>query len=245
MNPRRGYADTRHGQVHHQTAGEGPALLLLHATPRSSRAYQKLIPHLAQHCRVIAPDTLGFGQSDPLPVDVTLADLAESMVDLLDAVGVEQAAVFGLHTGNKIAAALAANYPERVARLILCGMTHSIIIDQAMREEAIREILAAHPIDLMRAEDSEKLDRIQAADSFAAIYTANYAFDLAAALPSLPMPCLVVELATAAEAHLGRQAGQLVKMIPDCVAVTLEHSDRDVLERVPGTLANTIVRFLA
>ncbi len=242
---RRGYADTRYGQVHYQTAGEGDPLLLLHATPRSSRAYGQLIPQLAVRYRVIAADTLGFGQSDPLPANPTMGKLADSMVDLLDTLGIHRAAVFGLHTGNKIGAALAAERPGRVTKFILCGMTHSIIIDRATREAAIQAILDANPSQLNDVIDpGEKVDRIQAAASLAAIYQANYAFDLAAALSRVPVPVLVLELATPAEAHLNRQAGALAQLIPDCATLILERSDRDVLERVPDQLADAIGRFL-
>ena len=49
--------------------------------------------------------------------------------------------MFGLHTGNKIAAALAAEWPSRVNAVVLAGQTHSLILDKAARDEAIREIV--------------------------------------------------------------------------------------------------------
>ena len=243
---RRGYAETRHGQVHYQTAGEGDALLLLHATPRSSRAFEQLIPYLLPHRRVVAPDTLGFGQSDPLPLNASITTLGESVVDVLDALELPSAAVFGLHTGNKIAAAIACESPRRVTKLILCGMSHSIIPDETKREAAIRAILAAHPIDPDDvANPREKLDRLQGAASVAAMYQANYAFDLAATVAQLQLQTLVLELATPAEAHLSGQAEALAKLIPHGVAATLKRSDRDVLERAPEELAAVIMGFLA
>lgn len=141
MTMRRGYADTRYGQVHYREAGEGPPLLLLHATPRSARVYAKLIPLLANGYRVIAPDTLGFGNSDPLPQAVTMDMLADSMADLIETLGLGKAAVFGLHTGNKVGAALAANWPDLVSHFICCGMTHSIVVEREKRDGAIKEIV--------------------------------------------------------------------------------------------------------
>lgn len=220
--------------------------MLLHATPRSSRSYAKLIPLLAKSKFVIAPDTLGFGLSDPLPSDVTIEQLAQSVVDVLDALEIRQAAIFGLHTGNKIAAALAAGWPDRVCELLLCGMTHSIILDRPQREAAIKAILKANPIDPNKVPDpAERLDRLQGQASVDNIYAANYRFDLEAVLNQLVVPTLVVELATPAEAHLGHQAPEWAKRIPHCATAVIERSDRDVLERVPDELAALILSFLA
>ncbi|MEK9946439.1 MAG: alpha/beta hydrolase [Alphaproteobacteria bacterium] len=141
MTVRRGYVDTRYGQVHYRESGSGAPLILLHATPRSSRVYAKLQPLLAARFRVIAPDTLGFGNSDPLPPNVTMPMLAESIADLIDALDLQTPAVFGLHTGNKVGAALAATRPDVVSRFICCGMTHSIVIDRARRDDAIKDIV--------------------------------------------------------------------------------------------------------
>jgi len=122
---KRGYADTPEGQVHYTTAGQGRPLLLLHQTG-SSRHYWRLMPLLAKEYQVYAPDTLGSGNSDPLPPNVQMPDLARNVVHLMDFLGIQKAHVFGLHTGNKIGTELAAGWPQRVDRLILCGQTHSI-----------------------------------------------------------------------------------------------------------------------
>jgi pimeloyl-ACP methyl ester carboxylesterase len=137
---RRGYAHTPRGAIHYAEAGSGPPLLLLHATPGSYRAYRELLPRLAPDFRAIAVDTPGFGASDPL-AGVTIEGLAQSLVELLDALGLPRAHVFGLHTGNKIAAALAARWPERVDRVVLAGQTHSLIVEQAQRDAAIAAIV--------------------------------------------------------------------------------------------------------
>ena len=138
---RRGYVDTAQGQMHYRTAGEGSPIVLLHASPRSARVYERLISLLAPHHRVIAFDTLGFGNSDPLPVGSTMESLARCVTEAMDGLGIPKAHLFGLHTGNKIGAALAANFPERVDRFVLVGMTHSIVIEQEKRDAAILGIV--------------------------------------------------------------------------------------------------------
>jgi pimeloyl-ACP methyl ester carboxylesterase len=142
---KRGYATLKSGrQVHYAEAGEGAPLLLLHSAPRSSRSYRMLLPQLAPKFRAIAPDLPGFGQSDPLDGQVTMETLAGAMADFLGALGIAKAHVFGYHTGNKVAAALAANHAKLVERLILCGQIHSIIPDTQARNDAIRHIVAKY-----------------------------------------------------------------------------------------------------
>src|SRR5512136_2086419 len=134
---KRGYADTPQGQIHYMTIGKGEPLLLLHQTG-SSRQYWKLMPLLAEVYRVFAPDNLGSGNSDPIPPNVQIADLARSMIHFMDFLGIEKAHIFGFHTGNKIATEMAAAWPSRVDRLILCGQTHSIMAEHEALNSALR-----------------------------------------------------------------------------------------------------------
>lgn len=142
MNMHRGYASLGNGrQVHYAEAGSGAPLLLLHSAPRSSRSFRMLLPQLAPHFRAIAADLPGFGESDPLEGPVTMEALADAMAGFLDARNIDSAHVFGYHTGNKVAAAMAARHPKRLKRLILCGQIHSIIPDAPKRNDAIRHIV--------------------------------------------------------------------------------------------------------
>ena len=137
---KRGYSDTREGQIYYMEAGVGPELVLLHPSPQSSRVFWRLMPKLARRHRVIAFDTLGFGRSDPLPEGITVERLGVSVNDAMSTLGIEQAHIFGFHTGNKIAVALAAECPDRVDRLVLCGQTHSLIAEQSARIAAFGPI---------------------------------------------------------------------------------------------------------
>ncbi len=137
----RGYANTSHGQVHYRTEGQGDPLFLLHATPRSGRIFERTVRLLAAKHRVFAIDTLGFGGSDPLPASVTMPQLAQMVVDCMDSLGLPKAHLLGYHTGNKIAAAVAANAPQRVDRLILVGMSHSLVVERSRREAAIHALV--------------------------------------------------------------------------------------------------------
>lgn len=137
----RGYANTPNGQIHYVEKGEGPPLLLLSESPRTHRQFERLIPLLSPHFRVIAPDYPGYGNSDGPPLPVTVDGITQCIVDFLDALGLEKVNLFGIHTGNKVGSCLAANWPQRVDRVVLAGHTHSIIPEITARNAAIQPIL--------------------------------------------------------------------------------------------------------
>lgn len=122
---KRGYADTPEGQIHYTEDGKGEPLLLLHQTG-SSRSLFRLLPLLSKSYRVFAIDNLGEGNSDPLPPNAEIRDMARSYIHFMDAMGLAKAHVFGMHTGNKVGTELGAGWPARIDGLILCGQTHSI-----------------------------------------------------------------------------------------------------------------------
>ncbi len=122
MSPavRRAFADLPHGQVHYARSGDaGPAVLLLHQTPRSWTEYREVLPLLGARFRAIAMDTAGFGDSAPLPGTPSIERWAQVAVQLLDALGIARAHVVGHHTGGVIAVELAAAHGDRVGSLVL------------------------------------------------------------------------------------------------------------------------------
>ncbi|MGE0311843.1 MAG: alpha/beta fold hydrolase [Lautropia sp.] len=159
-----GYASTPQGQIHYRSHGRGAPLLLLHETPRSSAAFLPLMRRLGARYSCIAADTLGFGNSDPLPPKAKMEDLATSMVSLLDRLGIERAHVLGFHTGNKIAAAMAAHHPQRVDKVVLVGMTHSLVVSRKARDAAIMAIVARYMGVHPESRDGSHLLRSWAAD---------------------------------------------------------------------------------
>ncbi len=109
-------------QVHYRIAGSGPALLLIHQSPQNSRMWHAMMQRFADRYTVIAPDTPGFGYSDPLPgTPMTIADFGAATLAFCEAIGLQRFAVFGMHTGGLIATWLAWANPQRVAALVVDG----------------------------------------------------------------------------------------------------------------------------
>lgn len=106
---RRGYVTAGGRLVHYRTCGHGPAVVLLHDSPRSSRLHIPLMKVLASRFCVYALDTPGYGNSDPLEMsEPTIPDFARALGEALDALGLAQAPLYATHTSAKIALALAA-----------------------------------------------------------------------------------------------------------------------------------------
>ena len=147
------YAQCPDGPIHFAEAGSGETLLLLHATPRSHRSFRNMLPLLAPHCRALAIDTPGFGNSAPLPSKITVEALASMLIDFMDQQNIAQAHVFGLHSGNKIGAALAAGWTKRIKSLIVAGHTHSLIANSQSRDAAIHALSDHYPPHYAEAPD--------------------------------------------------------------------------------------------
>jgi pimeloyl-ACP methyl ester carboxylesterase len=135
----RSFARIAEGQVHYRVVrGDDtlPPIVLLHASPSSSRSTAPLAKALAFTGRtIIAPDTLGNGDSPPPAVeDPDIAYFADSIVRLMDALGYDQFVPYGSHTGARIACELAAAYPKRVAAAIFDGIKE---YDDETRERII------------------------------------------------------------------------------------------------------------
>ncbi|MFI6350839.1 alpha/beta fold hydrolase [Streptomyces sp. NPDC050560] len=116
----------RHRTVHghrraFRMAGRGPAVLLIHGIGDSSDTWRDVMPELARHHRVIAPDLLGHGGSDKPRADYSLPAYANGMRDLLGVLGIERATLVGHSLGGAVAMQFAYQFPERCERLVLVG----------------------------------------------------------------------------------------------------------------------------
>lgn len=100
----------------------GEVVLLLHGEPSWSFLYRKMIPVLADAgLRAIAPDLVGFGRSDkPTEIgDITYARQVEWMRSLVfDVLDLRNVTVVGQDWGGLIGLRLAAENPDRFARIV-------------------------------------------------------------------------------------------------------------------------------
>jgi len=99
--------------------GQGPALLLLHGLGCDHTTWLPVVPDLARHFTVIAPDLLGHGVSAKPRADYSVGGYANGMRDLLTVLGIDKVTVVGHSFGGGIAMQFAYQFPERTERMIL------------------------------------------------------------------------------------------------------------------------------
>ncbi|WP_062223580.1 alpha/beta hydrolase [Aureimonas sp. D3] len=111
-------------RMHYVTAGQGPALLLMHGTPKTHYYWAKLIPLLTEHFTVVAPDLRGFGYTDKPPVEEGYDSRtnADDMAELMTHLGHETFHLHGEDRGAEFAYVLAATQRDRVQTLSFCEM---------------------------------------------------------------------------------------------------------------------------
>lgn len=98
---------------------ERPVLLLVHGMAGSSATWRAVMPALAQHYTVVAPDLPGHGESDKPRQDYSLGAHANTLRDLLVALGIDHVTIVGQSLGGGIAMQLAYQHPRYCERLVL------------------------------------------------------------------------------------------------------------------------------
>ena len=100
--------------------GSGSVVLWLHAFPLCRAMWARQLQSLSQVARVIAVDLPGFGKSSLPAKGWTVDGVADTLVEFLSGIGVEQPVVVGgLSMGGYVALALARRHPTRLTGLIL------------------------------------------------------------------------------------------------------------------------------
>jgi pimeloyl-ACP methyl ester carboxylesterase len=94
-------------------------LVLLHGYPQTHHAWHKIIPELARHFTVIAPDLRGLGDSERPETGYEKHIIAEDIYQLVRSLGHEKIYLVGHDYGGSVAYFLASEYPEIVQRLIV------------------------------------------------------------------------------------------------------------------------------
>jgi pimeloyl-ACP methyl ester carboxylesterase len=102
-----------------RTAGSGPVILLVHGMAGSSSTWRHVMPALAEHFTVVAPDLLGHGASAKPRGDYSLGALADILRDLLVVLGHDRATLVGRSLGGGVVMQFAYQFPERCERLVL------------------------------------------------------------------------------------------------------------------------------
>jgi pimeloyl-ACP methyl ester carboxylesterase len=226
-------------------------LMLLHASPGSSERLAPLMPGLAWNRCVIAPDTLGNGDSPPpASRETTIAYYADANIRLLDSLEIEQADFYGTHTGAQIAAELAVTHPRRVRKLILDGVP---LFTDAYKKEALANYAPemtpqADGSHLLWAwsrsgtattppveKQASVMMQLKALTTYHIAYRAAFMHDVHAILPRIRQPTLVMAI----------QRDPLSAFLDEAAAM-IPGAKKELVETSPGVLGKlpSIQRFL-
>lgn len=113
------YAKLDGARLRYTDEGSGPPVVLIHGYASSLETWDFLVPELVKTHRVISLDLKGFGWSDRPEGDYSPAAEANLVLELMNKLKVDRAAVVGHSWGSSVTLSLALTAPERVTRIAL------------------------------------------------------------------------------------------------------------------------------
>jgi pimeloyl-ACP methyl ester carboxylesterase len=135
--------------------GQGTPLLLVHGFPLDHSMWREQIVGLQDHCRVIAPDLVGFGKSECVARDddkLSMSQFADDLATLLDQLEVSESVIFcGLSMGGYIGWEFYRRHRDRVARLVMCDTRAAADTKDVARGRLMmaQKTIATGPADLV------------------------------------------------------------------------------------------------
>ena len=236
-----------------------PALLLLNSIGCDMGLWDRAVPYLTPHFRVLRMDTRGHGASDAPSGDYRLDELADDALAVLDAADVPHAAVCGVSLGGMVAMTLALRAHERTDALVLActsgqldpaawqaridtvrGQGLAAIADMAI-ERFFSERFRRHELGVVATTRAGLL--AMSADGYVGCCAAIRDMDLAGRLGAIGVRTLVVagerDISTPFEGHGDR----IVAGIAGGEAASLDAGHLPCLE-VPAAFAGLVVDFL-
>lgn len=139
-------------ELYYEITGSGDPLVLISGLGYGLWMWRKMIPGLAERRQVIAFDNRGAGQTDKPDGPYNVQMMAEDTAGLMDALGIQSAAVMGHSMGGFIAQQLALGRPDLVDKLILSatnfgGPRHVPVTAEAM---AVIMDRSGDPVDVVK-----------------------------------------------------------------------------------------------
>ena len=107
------------GRLHVEQVGSGEPLLLITGFAISAAVFEPVLPLYGRRFAVTTYDNRGAGRSSGARPGLSMGRLAADAVELMDALGIDSAHVYGLSMGGMIAQEVALRFPDRVRGLVL------------------------------------------------------------------------------------------------------------------------------
>lgn len=130
----------------HGSDNSKPPIFMIHGLGSSENYYLPVIAELQGH-RCIALTTYGAGQSKSKGEKLTLEELAEDVIGLMDHLHVTQAMVAGHSMGGPMALTVAARHPDRVAGVVAIGPVNPASVKPEMFTSRIETVMKGNTFD--------------------------------------------------------------------------------------------------
>ncbi|MEA2987291.1 MAG: 3-oxoadipate enol-lactonase [Alphaproteobacteria bacterium] len=221
--------------IWYQVAGEGPAMVLVHANPFDHDLWMYQSAHFSTWFTVVGIDIRGYGRSSKVTTPYALEDMAGDVVGVMRDLGVARAVLGGCSVGSGIALLLALDRPDLFDAVILVGGNSSSSPRYQSRIEGYRGTLAdyhpKHIRELVRPEfaDSrlgrhllgmflERGPRLKG-EAIAQVFMAGNHTDMTDRLSTMKVPTLVINgefdnSRPAGERTASLTAGAVHKVLP-------------------------------
>jgi 3-oxoadipate enol-lactonase len=238
----------------YEDAGSGTPVVLLHESVVDSRIWARFLPLVTDRLRTIQYDQRGYGRSPMWDGPYSPVD---DLVSVMDATGVERAALIGTSRGGRIAVQAAIERPERISALVLAvsGLAgHPLNIEGTPEQEARWEAAEAAGDAVELAElDLEIWAPMGVDDELRAMFLENAeasnAEDPAEEEPSvgrldeIVVPTLVITAGRDVPA-IAEVGDVLTREIPGAQRAVIEDADHMIQWRAPEELAQLVLDFL-
>ena len=244
--------------MHYRYEGKGDPILLLHPGVGSSDAFTNAMAYLSGTYLVISPDFLGNGDSDPPQFEYTMLDHARSIVSFLDSLGIKKVSVVGHHTGAKVAAEIAINWPERIDKLVLSAIGYWEVAANIEKNEPDnfttrveikpdgshllewwgRAAMWNDPLNIIEA---SVIEYIKAGPRGEEIHWTARAYDTKGRLPLIKCETLVL---SGASGLFHFAADNVRKLVPGSKLVVIENGPPRMERTMPHEFAAAIMNFL-
>jgi len=262
------FIEIQGSRVHYRIEGEGPNLLLLHGTASSLHTWDGWNEQLKDHFRIIRLDLPAFGLTGPsVARDYRIAAYTAFLNEFVEAIELERFSLAGNSLGGGIAWSFAAEFPDKVEKLILVDasgipdnrddpavfkMARNPVLGKLLEYITPKSFIKKNMKEVY-FDDGRVTDELVSRYHDMALRAGNrVAFrdrasavnpDITDKLPSIMAPTLII-WGQEDEWIPVDNAAVFAERIPNAAVVIIENVGHVPMEEAPETSANIVLKFL-
>ncbi len=251
------YSQSNGVDIWYEVAGDGPAMVLVHANPFDHDLWLYQAAHFSTWFKVVGIDIRGYGRSAKVTRPYSLIDMADDVVGVMKDLNITRAVLAGCSVGSGIAILLGLEHPELFDAIILVGGNSGSSSRYQSRVDGYRQNLADYHIKHLRElvapafADSalgrhllnlwvEREPRLSG-EAIAQVFMAGNHTDTTERLPSMAVPTLVIN----GEYDHSLPAGQrTASLIPGAVHQVLPATGHACCIEDPAGFDRLVIDFL-